>query len=113
MPRSMLCPHQDDHVRKMLGGIARSATKVARVCLLLFTSFLTPCFTQEFITARAQSFAQTSATGRASIVSSNTPAVYCVMFQRELSGMAPRRNPTGICSEAPFRPTLELALRLH
>jgi len=42
-----------------------------------------------------------------------TPAVFCVFFEQQLSGIKTAPAVTGVWSAPPFRPTLELALRLH
>jgi signal transduction histidine kinase len=41
------------------------------------------------------------------------PLVFCVISQQEVSGIHTSLNVTGVWSAPPFRPTMELALRLH
>jgi len=41
------------------------------------------------------------------------PVVFCVLSEQQVSRMKPAPNVTGVWSAPPFRPTLELALRLH
>jgi signal transduction histidine kinase len=41
------------------------------------------------------------------------PVVFCVINQQEVSGIHTSLNVTGVWSAPPYRPTMELALRLH
>lgn len=43
----------------------------------------------------------------------DTPAVFCVLFEEQVSSIKTAQNLTGVWSASPFRPTLELVLRLH